>query len=126
MGGLGEGTGVLYLDTERKFAPERLVEIARAQAPTWYGSDDIEEMETTEARVKNLLKRTIVVAVDESKDFLDKLDNLEALVINQRIGLIIVDSIASLGRIIVFLLCFWKHKHLFLNLFHHDSPQRFS
>ena len=29
LGGLGEGTGVLFLDTERKFSPTRLVEIAQ-------------------------------------------------------------------------------------------------
>lgn len=38
LGGLGEGTGVIYLDTERKFSAQRLVEIAKMQAPTWYDS----------------------------------------------------------------------------------------
>jgi len=32
------GTGVLYLDTERKFSAARLVEIAKARSPEWYGS----------------------------------------------------------------------------------------
>lgn len=31
LGGLGEGTGVLFLDTEQKFSPHRLQEIAKQQ-----------------------------------------------------------------------------------------------
>jgi hypothetical protein len=38
LGGLGEGTGVLYFDTEGKFSAQRLVEIAQAQSPSWYGN----------------------------------------------------------------------------------------
>jgi len=38
LGGLGEGTGVLYFDTEGKFSAQRLVEIAQVQSPSWYGN----------------------------------------------------------------------------------------
>jgi hypothetical protein len=38
LGGLGEGTGVLYFDTEGKFSAQRLVEIAQAQSPSWFGN----------------------------------------------------------------------------------------
>ena len=31
LGGLGEGTGVLFLDTEQKFSPHRVQEIAKQQ-----------------------------------------------------------------------------------------------
>ena len=108
MGGLGEGTGVLYLDTERKFSAERLVEIARNQAPEWcaatmhleysvrrtalvdtyfmadehdlihrYGIDEDGEDNSNEtggsifaARIDNLMRRTLVLEIDESRDLL--------------------------------------------------------
>ena len=91
----GAGTGVLYLDTERKFSSARLVEIAQQRAPGWYGSDRDSNRgggsasfgingESSEAcfsgsdvdpgvaaaRVADLLRRVAVLAVDESGDLL--------------------------------------------------------
>lgn len=92
MGGLGEGTGVLYFDTEGKFSAQRLVEIAQAQAPTWFGTGGTTYSQTqtsqssinencegalgfpsngvTTARVVELLERTHVIPVENSEDFL--------------------------------------------------------
>jgi len=122
MGGLGEGTGVLFFDTESKFSAQRLVEIAQAQASSWYGagtpsdlsprpstSDHFEAVDfdggygTPEhgiatARVVELLERTHVISVDSSADLLQRLDSLETILIEQRIGLIVIDSIADLVR----------------------------
>jgi RAD51-like protein 1 len=75
LGGLGEGTGVLYLDTERKFAAERLVEIAQNRAPEWYdsvssrldqGETQLEGTDLGGRRVVNMLRNTHVLAIDES------------------------------------------------------------
>ena len=137
LGGLGEGTGVLYLDTERKFSPTRLVEIAQRQVPDWFGGgsgltqgsvyDGFTQGLTEETnsgatarsassvssthsnvghsdadvsgqRISQLLQRTHVLELDKSSDLMDKLENLEELLIEKRIGLIILDSIAVLAR----------------------------
>eukprot|EP00613_Pedinella_sp_CCMP2098_P080830 CAMPEP_0171939756 /NCGR_PEP_ID=MMETSP0993-20121228/36585_1 /TAXON_ID=483369 /ORGANISM="non described non described, Strain CCMP2098" /LENGTH=497 /DNA_ID=CAMNT_0012581669 /DNA_START=49 /DNA_END=1542 /DNA_ORIENTATION=+ len=139
MGGLGEGTGVLYLDTERKFAAQRLVEIAQHLVPEWYGDggegggggrsskrggslgymaheDDVgsggwceggdafsdsggaPSDQESARRIRDLLKNTHVVEVDESLDLMEQLENLETLLLDHNVGLILLDSIAALAR----------------------------
>jgi RAD51-like protein 1 len=79
----------LYLDTERKFSPMRLAEIASKRFPDAFSRD-----EATTA----LLTRVLVIAPDSSAELLHVLESLEATIIDHHVKLIIIDSVAALAR----------------------------
>ena len=100
QGGLGDQTGVLYIDTERKFAAERLVEIARHQAPYWFSEEDcVEGPIVAKARVNALLDQVVVQNVEDTHDLTKYLENLEPILIERKIGVLVIDSIAALARL---------------------------
>ncbi|CAM9740363.1 unnamed protein product [Ectocarpus sp. 12 AP-2014] len=93
LGGLGEDAGVLYLDTERKFSPDRLVEIASERHPGHYG-----EFSTEKGSMERLLNQVTVFPVDNSAALMDRLETLQARMIESNVRLIVLDSIAALAR----------------------------
>ncbi|CAM9591377.1 unnamed protein product, partial [Discosporangium mesarthrocarpum] len=95
LGGLGTNTGVVYLDTERKFSPDRLMEIATSRTPEYYASND--EAHTSEGMTR-LLAQVTVFSLDSSTDLLGRLESLQPLIIEGNKRLIILDSIAALAR----------------------------
>ncbi|CAM9625358.1 unnamed protein product [Scytosiphon promiscuus] len=93
LGGLGEDAGVVYLDTERKFSPDRLVEIASARLPEHYG-----EFAIGKCSMERLLNQVTVFTVDNSTALLERLESLQTRIIEGNVRLIILDSIAALAR----------------------------
>eukprot|EP00752_Nemacystus_decipiens_P003321 g3073.t1 len=91
LGGLGEDAGVVYLDTERKFSPDRLVEIASARLPEHYG-------EFSPGGLERLLNQVTVYTIDGSSALLEQLESLQTRIIEGNVRLIILDSIAALAR----------------------------
>ena len=80
---------VLYIDTEKKFSGERLVEIARARAPSAFEDDQ---------GIAHMLDQVLVRSPSDSTELLYILENLQGSIIDYNIKLIIVDSIAALVR----------------------------
>lgn len=80
---------VLYIDTERKFSAERLVEIARSRFPM-----ALEK----QAAVAHMLEQVLVKSPKNSAELLFILENLQSSVIDYNIKIIIIDSIAALVR----------------------------
>lgn len=80
---------VLYIDTESKFSPQRLAEIAVARYPNEFG---------TEPTLAALLDRVIVAKPEDSEDLLRKLNSLESIIRDQGVSFIVIDSIAALAR----------------------------
>ncbi|CAM9140036.1 unnamed protein product [Choristocarpus tenellus] len=95
LGGLGERAGVVYLDTERKFSPDRLMEIASTRVPEYYAHGV--DMSRSEGMTR-LLEQVTVFAVDTSTDLLSRLESLQMLIIEGNKRLIILDSVAALAR----------------------------
>eukprot|EP00903_Cladosiphon_okamuranus_P012732 g11903.t1 len=91
LGGLGEDAGVAYLDTERKFSPDRLVEIASARLPEHFG-------EFNPGGLERLLNQVTVYTIDSSSALLEQLKSLQTRIIEGNVRLIILDSVAALAR----------------------------
>lgn len=85
----GLGGSAVYIDTESRFSGERLVEIARGRWP-----DSFREPASVEA----LLKGVVVIAPGSGVELLQRLEGLEAVIIEHSVRLVLVDSIAFLVR----------------------------
>ena len=85
----GLGGSAVYIDTESRFSGERLVEIARGRWP-----DSFREPASVEA----LLKGVVVIAPGSGVELLQRLEGLEAVIIEHSVRLVVVDSIAFLVR----------------------------
>uniref|UniRef100_A0A7S3PN31 RecA family profile 1 domain-containing protein n=1 Tax=Aplanochytrium stocchinoi TaxID=215587 RepID=A0A7S3PN31_9STRA len=79
------GRGVIYIDTENKFSAERIVEIASSRKFLM--------------SVEEIAKRVIVIKPSNSKQVLKQLQGMEAVIISNKVGLVLVDSIAALVRL---------------------------
>mmetsp|Transcript_18086 Transcript_18086/g.26781 ORF Transcript_18086/g.26781 Transcript_18086/m.26781 type:complete len:248 (+) Transcript_18086:44-787(+) len=94
-GGFGANSGVVYIDTERKFSAQRLQQIAKARAPEFYDqrycSEGIDNL-------RRLLDNTFVKDVDDSNKLLQFLNGIQPLLICGNKRLIILDSVAHLAR----------------------------
>jgi len=87
------GGGVVYLDTESSFSPERLVEIAENLHP------DIYSRETNTENLKDLTQRVIVYNnFTSTQDVLDRLSTVQEVIVETQAKLLIVDSVASVAR----------------------------
>lgn len=89
----GMGRKALYLDTERKFSASRFAEIGDRRFPQHYGSG-----EGRASCLREVGTRVLVDAVAYSADLTRKLRSLTERVIDDGIGLIVVDSIAAHAR----------------------------
>ncbi|GAB5360865.1 hypothetical protein AAMO2058_000664100 [Amorphochlora amoebiformis] len=80
----GFGGGTLYFDTESSFSPSRLVEIARERYPNIYNTQAL----------KRLISNVHVYQTNKTQELVKKLEGLDAFLIEEKIKLIILDSIA--------------------------------
>lgn len=83
-----ENRHVVYIDTEGAFSADRLVEIAKYRFPIASSSDNL----------LALASRVHVYTEMTFNSLLDRLRQLEEVVVEKNIKLVIVDSIASLVR----------------------------
>ncbi|XP_023930394.1 DNA repair protein RAD51 homolog 2 isoform X2 [Lingula anatina] len=87
MGGLGGA--VVYIDTESAFSAERLVEVAQNRFPGHFISEE---------SLLQLTSRVHVYHESTSSQLLKRLQTLEEDIIEKKVKLIILDSVASLVR----------------------------
>ncbi|XP_064403343.1 DNA repair protein RAD51 homolog 2-like [Halichondria panicea] len=85
---LSAGQNVAYIDTEGAFSAERLVEIAKYRHPN---SSSSEHLLALASRVHVFTEMTCDI-------LLERLAQLEEIIVDKKIRLVIVDSIASLVR----------------------------
>eukprot|EP01032_Pedospumella_encystans_P010568 gene10568-12343_t len=87
--------GVIYIDTELKFDPNRLIQMAIECYPELYSSEF-----RTDAphQIDSLLSRLKVKRPMTMKHLQEELTELQSTVISQNISLIVIDSIAALAR----------------------------
>ena len=104
LGGLGEDSGVIYVDTEGKFNPTRLIEIAQAKAPSFFapqpsrGEGQGATTSSGRERVMRLIGNVQVFTVRSSAELLDTLQKLRSMMPVHRTRLVVVDSVAALAR----------------------------
>ncbi|KAK7074354.1 DNA repair protein RAD51 [Halocaridina rubra] len=82
----GRNASVIYIDTEMAFRPERVVEILSSSYPD------------CKSDISIFLSKIFLYQPATIKSLTDILESLEVLAVEKDIGLIIVDSIASLAR----------------------------
>eukprot|EP00937_MAST-01D_sp_MAST-1D-sp2_P002853 g2853.t1 len=116
QGGFGEGSGVLYIDTEGKFNVERLAEIAQAKAPGFFaraaddgggsggdGGADAKQPPQPRvqqhARIMRMFTSVQVFTVRSGEELMDALQRLPALVDAFGARLVVVDSVAAQARL---------------------------
>ena len=98
LGGLGEDSGVVYIDTEGKFNAERLVEIAQAKAPAFFAKATSGAASSGAELVRKLIGNIQVYTVRTSAELMDILHQLNVVVPTYRTRLVVVDSVAALAR----------------------------
>lgn len=81
------GVGVIFVDTEMRFSPTRLREVIVALAPR-----------LTPAQTLATISRCLVMNVQTLAELNDSLRAIEDAIAEKQIGLVIVDSVASLVR----------------------------
>jgi len=84
------GGGVIYLDTEGAFSPSRLVEIAESRFPEHFASPE---------SLRHLMSSVIVYQDTTTDKLLLRFKSLEPVIIEKKIRLIVIDSIAAPVRI---------------------------
>eukprot|EP00850_Spirogloea_muscicola_P003652 SM000015S01152 [mRNA] locus=s15:84674:87702:- [translate_table: standard] len=87
LGGLSGS--VFYIDTEKKFSSQRLVEIAQTRFPEHFKDSQ---------SVKHLTMQVLVICPDSAVELVSRLKGLEEAIIEYRVRLLILDGIASLMR----------------------------
>ncbi|KAK7133407.1 hypothetical protein R3I94_015324 [Phoxinus phoxinus] len=87
MGGLD--SGVIYIDTESAFSAERLIEMAQARFPEFF---------SVKERLLEMASRVHLFRELTCQDVLHRLGRLEEDIIACRVGLLILDSVASVVR----------------------------
>ncbi|CAI5996271.1 unnamed protein product, partial [Closterium sp. NIES-64] len=86
----GFNASVVYFDTERRFSPKRVAEIAVNRIPAFFSSH---------MAMEQLLSRILLVQPVSSAELLDRIANLHTSLAGNSTRLIIIDSIAALVRI---------------------------
>jgi RecA/RadA recombinase len=81
------GVGVIFIDTEMRFSPTRLREVILGIAPR-----------LTPAQLISTISSCLVMNVKTLAELNDSLKDIEDLIAEKHIGLIIIDSVASLVR----------------------------
>ena len=88
----GLGGGVLFVDTEGKFSPSRLCEIATNLDAV------VGDPVQAEARVAAVLEAVTVMRATNSRELRAIMEDLEAIVARSKVRLVVVDSVAALAR----------------------------
>ncbi|GAX80377.1 hypothetical protein CEUSTIGMA_g7816.t1 [Chlamydomonas eustigma] len=86
----GIGASVIYIDTERKFSSTRLSEMARCRFP--------HQLIPGSAALSNMLSRVLLISPTSIEQLMKCLEGLEAGIMQHRVGLVVLDSIAALVR----------------------------
>jgi RecA/RadA recombinase len=81
------GVGVIFIDTEMRFSPTRLREVILGISPR-----------LTPAQTLATISRCLVMNVQTLAELNDSLREIEDVIVEKHIGLVIVDSVASLVR----------------------------
>ena len=89
IGAHGSDGGVVYVDAERKFSSTRLAEIARGKFGSDFASDEA---------VNALARRVQIVTPTSLTDLAKRLEALEEAIIDHKVRLVIIDSVAHLAR----------------------------
>lgn len=84
----GLGGGVVWVDSEGAFAPQRLEEMARARLPAAGG-------EEADEAVRALMLAVTVFRVKTTAELVERCADLQATVIEKGARLVVVDSVAS-------------------------------
>ena len=96
-------SSVVYIDTEQKFDPNRLLQIIMSRCK-------VRQMEQTDTAFRNLssqelrrvctnaVARVSVFTLTTCKELVDRLRKLQRLVIEKNVKLLIVDSVAAVAR----------------------------
>lgn len=85
---------VIYIDTELKLDPGRLVQMAQHRYPAIYGTISTQQKKALDA----LLGRVKIIRPTSSKELQHEIEQLQAMAITSRAVLIIIDSVAALVR----------------------------
>ncbi|KAK7105066.1 DNA repair protein RAD51 homolog 2-like isoform X2 [Littorina saxatilis] len=85
----GLGGGVVYIDTEGAFSAKRLLEIAQTRLPQQFQDD---------SSLKELASQVHIVSVQSCKNLMNRLQSIEEDLIQKKIKLMVLDSVASLVR----------------------------
>ena len=80
------GKGVIYIDTENKFKPERVFEIGAARG-------------VAQQTLPELAERITVLRPARSEQLLNMLNDLEEMMISGKVQLLVLDSVAALVRL---------------------------
>ncbi|GMH35436.1 hypothetical protein BSKO_03304 [Bryopsis sp. KO-2023] len=91
LGDYGQGKAVIYIDTEKKFSCNRLTEILREIL-----KKEEEEHPNIDERVQSAMEKIMVVMPENAAEVLDELKDLETNIVEQRAGLVVLDSVAAL------------------------------
>lgn len=78
---------VIYIDTEKKFRPERLLQIAKSRFPDHFTSDQV---------LQQLAARVLMVQPDTVSELMLRLQGLEEAIRQHGVRLLVVDSVAAL------------------------------
>eukprot|EP00055_Hartaetosiga_balthica_P012974 m.64755 g.64755 ORF g.64755 m.64755 type:complete len:374 (+) comp8124_c1_seq3:6-1127(+) len=84
-----EDGGVIFLDTEGSFTPDRMMKIAEEKFPQVFSSED---------RILNLANNVTRKIFETSNDLVKALERLDEAIVNLNANLVILDSAASLLR----------------------------
>eukprot|EP01034_Spumella_vulgaris_P029022 gene29022-35996_t len=87
--------GVVYIDTELKFDPNRLIQMAIETFPELYSS---EYRVDAPHQVDKLLSCVKIIRPTTCKQLGEEIRQLQGVVIAQGVSLIIIDSVAALAR----------------------------
>ncbi|KAG1657551.1 hypothetical protein FOA52_005437 [Chlamydomonas sp. UWO 241] len=90
----GLGATVMFVDTERKFSSGRFAEMAKARFPAVLGPGAPHGL----AALSATMTRVMILQPANVEQLVAQIESLEAGVIEFRVALIIIDSIAALAR----------------------------
>jgi RAD51-like protein 1 len=94
--GGGMGAACIYIDTEKKFSPQRMEQMVTSRYPDF--AHALKTSQGIQSVIESLGKRVLVHYPQSSGELLDNLNHLEAQIIDHGVRLVLVDSIASLVR----------------------------
>lgn len=101
--GRDDADGVVWLDTEGAFSPDRLREVLVARHPALYGWDDGDEpaaADRARGRLADVLNHVVLFTPASLEELVDTLasPSMEATLSEARVRAIVVDSVAAVAR----------------------------
>ena len=98
LGGLG--SGIIYIDTENKFSSQRIAEMARTRWPFYFMPCNPDGKWPPDQRLDQLMDRIKIICPKSTSDLQEllKSSSFESVVLQSRVRLVVVDSVAALTR----------------------------